>query len=369
MKPRRLLPLVLAGLLAGPPGGLADTIAGYVLEAEADRRVAGVEVAFLVPGEGDGLVEMSRRATDDDGAFTFSGPFLSAGTRFALVAHYGNVEYATGALVVGEQDQVILEVYDGTEDDADVRFEAHHVFLSLSDAGLEVAQLIHVGNHGDRTYVGRMVGDERRVVDFALPAGNLSLQGHTGEISRAGANLIYDNRPLPPGSSQAAFTFRVPADAVGDAYEHETLYPTDRFEVFLQPTTIDLGTPFQDLGEISLHDQRYRHYRLESLNPGRRVSIELPVSRPVRWALKWAMLIIIPAVLIGAIALARPVAAAPQASADEALERRRRELLQELARLDRELAVAEATQVEALRRQRQATVTEAADVYRRLGRG
>ncbi|HCL26887.1 MAG TPA: hypothetical protein DIC52_00435, partial [Candidatus Latescibacteria bacterium] len=78
-----IVSLLMAASLA------ADTVSGYVLDAETDQRLADVEVAFLVAGEGGGMAEMVRRNTDRSGAFSFSGPFLSAGTPFGLVAHYG----------------------------------------------------------------------------------------------------------------------------------------------------------------------------------------------------------------------------------------------------------------------------------------
>ena len=65
------------------------------------------------------------------------------------------------------------------------------------------------------------------------------------------------------------------------------------------------------------------------------------VSRSLRWALKWAMLTLVPAILIGALAVVRSTAAAaPIASASQDLASRRRALLLEVARLDDALAAA-----------------------------
>ena len=360
-----LAALVAAAALPGPAA--AESVQGYVLDGLRDERLPGVEVAFLVPAGGGGVTEIARRTTDDSGAFSFAGPFLEAGTTFALTAYYRGLEYGTQTLVVGDQDRVIVEVNEGTEDLSGIRIAAHHLFLSLMDRGLEVLQLVQVENRGSATYLGRMVDEERRVLELALPAGYLGLQAHAGEIVRAGPTRVFDTRPLPPGSTRTAFTFQLPAEALAGGYDHTVLHPTDRLELFLRPPELALGPPFRDLGRITLQDQDYRHYRLENLVPGRTVEVQLPVPRPLRWVLKWAMLALVPAVLVTVAALARSPAAGGPLTAQQRsrLEQRRRELLAELARLAPG-EVGPADQDPTARR-RQLTLAEAVDVYRRLG--
>lgn len=355
-------------VVAVPPGpAAAGGVQGYVLDGLRGERMPGVEVAFLIPDGGGGVTEIARRTTDASGAFSFSGPFLEAGTTFALTAYYRGLEYGTQHLVVGDQDQVIVEVNEGTEDPSGIRISAHHLFLSVIDRGLEVLQLVQAENQGSATYVGRLVDEERRVLELALPAGHLGLQAHAGEIVRAGPTRVFDTRPLPPGSTRTAFTFQLPAEALDGGYEHTVLHPTDRLEVFLRPPQLTLGPPFRDLGRITLQDQDYRHHRLEDLVPGRTVEIPLPVPRPLRWALKWATLALVPAVLITVLALARAPASggAPTAAERTRLELRRRELLAELSPLDP--GRGDPPEHDATARRRQLVLAEAVDVYRRLG--
>lgn len=366
--PIALLSALAAGMSAPAP---AATVKGYVLDVLRDERVPGVEVAFLIPDQGGGVTEIARRTTDKTGGFSFAAPFLSAGTPFVLTAYYRDLEYGTRNLVVGNQDQVILEVYEGIDDPSGIHVAAHHLFLSVRDRGLEVLQLVQAENHGSATYVGRRVGEERRVLELALPEGHLGLQAHAGAIVRAGPTRAFDSRPLPPGSTQTAFTFQLPAAALeGHGYEHTVIYPTDRLELFLQPPEISLGAPFQDLGRITIQDRDYRHYRLEGLDPGRTVAVPLPVPRPLRWALKWAMIALVPAVLITVFALARTTTGpaerpAPTGEDRELLEQRRWELLAELSRLH---SAGDPPQgLNSQTRPRQLVMAEAVEVYRRLG--
>ncbi len=341
----------------------ADTVSGYVLDTQTEQRLVGIEVAFLVGGE-EGLTEMVRRRTDEEGAFSFSGPFLTPGTTFVLVAHHEGLEYDTEPLQVGMQDQVIIEVFDGTEDDGQIRLDGHHLFLAITKAGVDVAQLVHIDNDGASTYIGRAFGDERRVFQMQVPAGSLAPQGHSGQVLRAGPTRLFTTTPLPPGRSQIAFTIQLRGDDFDGSYEHEVLYPTSRLEVFVQPTDIELpASQFEDHGEIHLHDQGYRHYRMRDLDRGRTVAIPLPYSQPLRWSLKWAMLVLVPALLAAAVALTRPAAAAPPAGATRS---QCEQLIAQLADIDDRLDTADERGAFTLQQQRQQLKKQVTLLYRQL---
>ncbi len=356
-------------VLLGSPAAWADTVSGYVLDVATDQRLAEVEVAFLIAGE-NGLSEMVRHSTDADGRFSFSGPFLTEGVTFGLVAHYEGLEYATDVMEVGGQDQIIIEVYDGTEDESDLRIDGHHLFLTVTAVGIDVAQLIHVDNLAAATYVGQAIGSgggERRVFRAAVPPRHQSLQPHSGQVLHGTSGELFTSSPLPPGRTQIAFTLQVSGDDFDGTYEHRVLYPTQRLELFLQPADIDLpDVLFEDLGEIQLHDQGYRHYRVQGLSPGRTVSIPLPFSQPVRWALKWGVLVLVLALVAAAISLTRPTGLAQHTDAGQAaeeVESQRLELLRELARIDAALETSSGPQAETLQRQRDALMTRLRVLY------
>ena len=172
---------------------------------------------------------------------------------------------------------------------------------------------------------------------------------------------------LSATGSQVAFTFQLDGTAFDGEYRHEVIYPTERLEVLLQPSSVELGPPFEGLGQVVFHDEPYRHYRVQHLGRGRIVTISLPMSRPLRWALKWAMLALVPAILIGALAAGRTARPTAPAAAGEAFEVRRQALLQELVRLDERIGAAGPKAGARLRGQRQQTKAELVEIYRRLG--
>ncbi|MFH1572324.1 MAG: hypothetical protein ABIL09_30310 [Gemmatimonadota bacterium] len=357
---------LLLALLAAPVGGQAP-VTGTVLDGLTGQPVAGAEVAFLMPGEDGQLTEIARKPVSADGSFAFSGPFLRAGLPFVLVGFYRDVPYPTGSLEVGQQSAVLIEVYEPTDRPDALAITGEHHFVAVDVDGLEVARLVTVQNRGEQTYVGRGTGPDWHVTEFVLPAGLTELQSHTGAMHRVAAGHYFDTQPLPPGDTQIAFSYLVPAEAFDGDYVHQVIYPTEALDLYVQPPTLQPAGPFEDLGPVNLHDRQYRHLRLRDLVPGQSVRLPLPVPRSLRWMVKWAVL---GAGLLGALAAAflatrRAASPAPRPAVGPAalprdLETRRQAVLEELARLDDSAAN---------RRRREQLMAEAVSLYRALERG
>ena len=283
----------------------ADDVTGVVINPETNTPVAGAQVAFLLSGE-EGLNELFRKSADSEGRFSFSGPFLNAGIRFVLVAFHDGVAYPSSPLEVGAQKQILLEVFEPTDDDSAVRIRNHHLFFALHADHCEVSQLLHVENTGDATYAGAMSGGERRVTEFFLPSGVFGLESHSGEMTDLDAQRIAHTQPLVPGATQIAFTYRLDAARFDGDYLHVSPFATDLLDIYVQPADIELDAPFADMGEIDLHGQTYRNYRFENLTSRQRLEIELPLSQSWRWALKWAGLVLALCGSVAVVAISRP---------------------------------------------------------------
>jgi hypothetical protein len=333
-----------------------------VLHGITGEAVAQAEVAFLMPGEDGQLSEVVRQRADAEGSFAFTGPFLQPGLSFVLVAFYRDVPYPTQTLTVGQQSAVLIEVYEPTEDDGDLYVTGYHHFLSVDAGGVDATQLVHVDNRGERTFVGHDSGHDRHVTEFILPAGLVGLESHGSDLHRVGASW-FDTQPLPPGGTQIAFSFRLPVSAFEGEYRHQVRYPTDAVDFYVQPPSVQPGPPFEDLGEVDVQGRRYRRLRIRNPELGDTLHLPLPLSRPARWMVKWALLALgavagVAVLLVGA----RRGGATDSGGAAPAtdLEARRQDLLDELARLDE--AGGDASRREALLR-------EAVAVYRALERG
>lgn len=324
----------LAVLLGAVAVAQAETVQGYVLHAVTQQRVGGVEVAFYIRQDNQ-VREVLRKATDAEGRFSFSGPFLAPGLSFALAALYQEVPYFSSTLQVGAQKQVILEVYEPTNRAEGLHIAAHHLFLSLAAERVEVVQLVHIDNPTERTYVGQGQGTERRVTEFWLPPGAFGLQSHSGLMHQADETRFFDNQPLLPGRSQISFSFGLDGTRLREGYVHRVVYPTGRLDVFLEPASIQISAPFVDLGVVDLHGRQYRRLQLNDLQSGREITIPLPLSRPLRWMLKWVALAAAGVAGLGALALGSRAPGLARGSFDpERLRQERQRQLEELARLD-----------------------------------
>ena len=314
--------LTLLGLLATPLWGGA--IKGSVVLTDDGSPVPGVEVAFFTSQSGQ-ATEIVRKATDDDGRFSLSGPFLTPDLTFVLVALYKGVPYPSSELRIGEQSEIILEVSEPTADDAGLRFLNHTIVFTVSGTRVDVGHFAQVENPGDQTYVGQGAGEERHVLEFALPEGLFNM---TGTLHQGGSGRFFDNRPVPPGLSQVSFNFQVAVELLEDGYRHQPSYATEQLDVYVRPASREPGPPFQDLGTTLLHGDEYRLLRLTGMAAGQQVLIPLPLPQDLRSMLKWIALGC--AVLAGfLVGVGRPTNASEQS-----LEERREQLLSQLASLE-----------------------------------
>lgn len=306
-----------------------EAINGYVLNPFTQARIPGIPVAFYVRQDGQTL-EMLRKETDAEGHFSFSGPFLQGGLRFGLAAFYDGIPYFSSTLEAGAQQQIILEVYEKTDDPSGIRVGTHHLFFSLRENAIECVQLLQIYNALERTYSGSGDGQERHVTELALPTGVFNLQSHSGLLHPAGEGRFFDNQPLPPGRSQRSFSFNLDVRNFASPYVHQAIYPTNHLEVFLDPPSMEPQPPFIDLGIVEQHGRQYRKIVLENLQPSQQVAIPLPLAPSLRWSLKWAALA--GALFAGGVALTLS-RQRPSTDRAHALEKRQ-QLIEELARLD-----------------------------------
>ena len=304
-------------------------INGYVLNPFTQARIPGIPVAFYVHQDGQ-ILEMLRKETDAEGRFSFVGPFLQSGLHFGLAAFYDDIPYFSSTLEAGAQQQIILEVYEKTDDPSGIRIGTHHLFFTLRENAIECIQLLQIHNTRERTYAGRGDGRERQVTELVLPMGIFNLQSHSGLLHQAGEGRFFDNQPLPPGRSQRSFSFNLDARKFASPYVHQVIYPTDRLEVFLDPPSTEIKPPFIDLGIVEQHGRQYRKVAMENLQPSQQVAIPLPFAPSLRWSLKWVALA--GAFLTGGVALALS-RQHPSTDRAHALKRRQH-LIEELARLD-----------------------------------
>jgi len=313
----------------------ADTITGTVVDGNHGTPVANTEVAFFVSENGQ-VTEIVRKNTDAEGRFSFSGPFLTPDLTFVLVALYQGVPYSSSELRADGQTEIILEVFEPSNDAGDLHIPSHAIIIGDSGHTIEVSHFVQIDNRGVQTFVGTGSGTDRRVAEFALPAGLFNL---SGSLSTAGGGRFFDNQPLPPGLTQISFTFQLDPGDLDDGYLHRAVYGTEVLEFYVQPDVSGAGS-FEDLGMTELHGVEYRHLRAVGLQVRQQVIVPLELPPEIGWTLKWVALAATFA--LGALTFAvgpaggdgPPVGGAPSESAAAAGAQQYRMLLQRVADLD-----------------------------------
>ena len=264
----------------------AETITGTVVDGNDGTPVPDAEVAFFV-SENDQVTEIVRKTTDAEGRFSFSGPFLTPDLTFVLVALHHGIPYPSSELRADGQTEIILEVFEPSNDAGNLHIPSHAIIIGGSGGHtIEVSHFVQIDNRGLQTYVGSGSGNDRRVAEFALPAGLFNLSGSLGA---AGDDRFFDNRPLPPGLTQISFTFQLDPGDLDDGYLHRAVYGTDALELYVQPDLSGTGS-FEDLGTTDLHGVEYRHLRAAGLQAGQQMIVPLELPPEVGWTLKWVAL-------------------------------------------------------------------------------
>ncbi|OGO12592.1 MAG: hypothetical protein A2Y93_02555 [Chloroflexi bacterium RBG_13_68_17] len=203
---------------AAVPAATAGVVRGQVVQGTAGAALsAGFEVTLHAFDEqAEVLTETAR--VDAEGRFEFGGLDMVPGRLFVVTGDVDGVLYGTEAAHLsdsGAAGDLLLLVYETTEDTQALRVDRMHVLANFSTGGLvEMIQLWLVSNDGDRTIVAPA---SLGVLPVVLPDGALNLtfeEGTDAERFVVTENGFMDTLPVRPGSmsSQLVFSYVLPYD-------------------------------------------------------------------------------------------------------------------------------------------------------------
>ncbi len=257
-------------LLVSPAGALAGgLLQGWVVAPASGTRIAGLPVSLYTPGP-DSLQWMGSAVTDARGAFCFRDPRLADSLQVVLTAEYQGVPHNSSRLLVGEQQQVILEVFPPTQSDPGIRLAGMSAFVQATAEGLQVVEWLQVDNPGSAAFVG---GGRGVVTDLGLPAGVQAVRSLGPPLVTDASGRVGDGRPLLPGITEIAFAYRVPAAEGRAEWSVQRPYRCDQVDVFVQPAEYHAPPDFADLGPVEVEGIRYRRLRHAALAPGARLTL------------------------------------------------------------------------------------------------
>jgi hypothetical protein len=201
--------LLILGLTSPAAAGV---ISGRLVnETPGGQSVVGVEV-LLSREEGGGDQGRSAR-TDTQGRFRFEAVPAGTELRYRLTVRYQGAEYTRGALSAADarDSNLVIPVWDGTNDPAQIRVTRHHLLVVANADGLRVQEFMVVRNTGDRAFVGTRAvpGDRRATLEFSLPREWVDVRYEDGLMECCMVPTeegLADTMDVKPGTREVTFS-------------------------------------------------------------------------------------------------------------------------------------------------------------------
>lgn len=355
---RLLAALALLALLAAPAAAQeADgVIAVEVTNGTAGGAVpAGARAALLAFRSGE-IVGRHEGQVDSEGRLRFAGLDTSPDLTYGLAVQYQGVPYVYPTSLSFKDDPpapVELTVYETTTDASALRFERAGMLVAEGPDQITVLEMGAVLNGGDRAVVPGP--DRPYTVRFGLPPGATELTPQRGftpaEVASLGDGFAI-SRAIPPGRTEYAFSYLVPAPG-GVAALGKALYlPADSLALYVpdrgQAGPRAASPQLAPAGSADLGGQRYLVQSASNVPAGQQLAITVSglasdfrrtptdpgvfVGLTVFVALLGSLVIL--SVLRGRSPPAPAAAARGQGPGPSGLEGERRALLEQLAELD-----------------------------------
>jgi hypothetical protein len=264
-----LLTLLGGGVALAQPGGV--TVRGEVVNGTPGGDVPTGAPVTLTHYESMLPVAVYTATVRADGSYVVPevGGLAPEDVLLAEVAYLG-VTYPSEPLVYAEGTALTLPVvvYEVTGDPASLSVSPWHLFVSVGEEGVAVAEFLALNNDGERAYVG---DDEGRTLEVLLPEGATRLRFQSEEPGQRFVPLqggFADTQPVPPGAAGAELSFRyeLPPQA---RMERANSLPVGRVVILVEdPATTLEGEALTDLGVEETSMGAVRVYTAEPLEGG-----------------------------------------------------------------------------------------------------
>lgn len=210
----------------------------------AYRAGAGILAGQLVQGTPDGeqvaslpvtltaYIDFQPAATfdavaDAEGRFRFDNLDTSEGVVYIAETNYKEVRYGSEFIRLSPdqtETETTVHVFETTDDDSGLYISRANWVIDYDPGELIVGQILVLGNHLGRTFIGRQVEgvDVPVTTELVLPDGVAYVEFQDGELDgryhRVGQR-IYDTASVPPGNAtrQIFMGYRLPYE--GDSVE------------------------------------------------------------------------------------------------------------------------------------------------------
>ena len=302
MKGRRALPILVVVLLllrASTASAQTDTpqnppqqVLGKIVNRTTQGQVPeGLTIMLHAWEQAGADLGMLHGVSGPDGEVSFPDVEVEPGAYYAVMVVYNEGSYLSEQVVAQEGQELPpfeIGIFESTSELSAVTVDSQHVFFSLSQGGLAVAEVYSLSNSGDQTVAKSVAvdGGGEGTLAFPLPDGaaNVSFPGASEDRFLLAAPGFVDTMPLVPGegTGRVVVTYVLPyQDEM--MFERQSAYAVGVL-AFLIPHAGSLtltaeGTTYegpQRMGENEVFDA----YSVQDIRKGSSVKVLLSGAPP-----------------------------------------------------------------------------------------
>ena len=283
------LTVISVAILATPqtmPAQETLAIKGRVVNGTSGGEIPGdLTVLMLVTGPDGTLSGTGQVLAEPDGSFEFDAVSVVPGGSYTISVDYESVFY--GQTLLSEQlvDEVLITVYEPTEDAGIIHVERQVMVISgfdLSERTATATEFVRFTNPTDTTLRPNLETARPGMFSFmrfALPpeASGVTVQSNLrgGEIISVGSGFAL-TAAVPPGEHSVDFAYTFPYQGGSLDYRNSLPQGADIFQVLVparwESVNIDGLTARPPVG---IADQVYRAWEGRDIPPGPGVQLSL----------------------------------------------------------------------------------------------
>lgn len=339
-----LVSLTVCGFWPARPAQAQETgsIALTVVNGTTGLPMAGHEVVLLNHSSEEGPeVTLARVVTDRDGRYEFTG-LAADGSHYVVATRYLEMPYLTGHIPLepgAGRQEVPLQVYDITTDDAALVHSAVHLVVEANPDVLTITEIIVVENRGNLTFAPPPSLGMGLV--YTLPAEAFGLQPMVDGLQHTDRGLVF-SAPISPGVARIVYAYDLDRASIDHRFTRQMDYDVARVQVLVSPSSETVtATNLTNDGVQQIAEDEYLLLS-NRVGVGRGMSVEVAFPRILVWqdVMKWSMLgfvvLIVAAGLVVGIRVKPEQGDEPPATADLSPEDERKyaAIIQALATLD-----------------------------------
>ncbi len=266
-------------------------IRGQVINKTAGGGPVGNLPVTLHIHQGTSLVEKRTTRADAAGAFRFADLSATGSYSYTVSTYYQGVEYSSEPAGFAKDQTtlpVLLEVYEGTNSDAQVSVQRVHILANLVQGALQTSEFYIFQNTGDRTFIGSgepITDGQRATLRFSLPGGAKNVeygQGLEGVVF--GGDVFTATTPILPGMQPVLFSYRLPMSPPTVSFSRKLDYAVSNLS-FLVPDVgqVITSTVLVARERMSGQGTNYLHLAGQNLARGTEVTVDfsnIPAKLP-----------------------------------------------------------------------------------------